>query len=31
MRSRVAVMGEDRWDVNDSRSVKSGWIWRAFC
>jgi hypothetical protein len=23
-------MGEDRWDVNESRSVKSVWVWRGF-
>ena len=23
-------MGEDRWDVNESRSVRSVWVWRGF-
>jgi hypothetical protein len=30
MPSRVLQMGEDRWDVNDSRSVTSVWVWRGF-
>jgi hypothetical protein len=30
MRSRLALMGDDRYDVNESRSVRSPWVWRGF-
>jgi hypothetical protein len=27
---RLAVVGEDRWNVQESRSVRSVWVWRGF-
>jgi hypothetical protein len=31
VRPKLATMGDNgRWDVNESRSVRSGWIWRGF-
>ncbi len=30
MRSRLALMGDGRYDVNESRSVRSPWVWRGF-
>jgi hypothetical protein len=30
MRSRLAFMGEGRYSVPDSRSVRSVWVWRGF-
>jgi hypothetical protein len=29
MRSKLALMGEGRYDVGESWSVRSGWGWRA--
>jgi hypothetical protein len=30
MPSRLAAVADERWDVNESRSVKSVWVWRGF-
>jgi hypothetical protein len=30
MRSKVALMDKEKWDVNESRSVRSLWVWRGF-
>lgn len=30
MRSRLAPVPDDRWSVDESRSVKTVWVWRAF-
>jgi hypothetical protein len=30
MRSKLALMGEGRYDVSESWSVRSGWGWRTF-
>ena len=30
MRSNLATMPADRYDVNESRSVRSVWVWRGF-
>ena len=30
MRSRLAPVPDDRWSVEESRSVKTVWVWRAF-
>ena len=28
--SRVAVVENERWSLEDSRSVRSPWVWRGF-
>lgn len=30
MPSKLAAVADDRWDVNESRSVKTVWVWRSF-
>ena len=30
MRSRLATVPDDRWSIEESRSVRSVWVWRAF-
>jgi len=28
--SKLQAMNREKWDVNESRSVHSGWVWRGF-
>ena len=30
MRSRLATVPDDRWSVEESRTVRSVWVWRGF-
>lgn len=30
MRSRLAPVPDERWSMDESRSVKTVWVWRAF-
>ena len=30
MRSSLLSVADDRWEINESRSVRSVWVWRGF-